>query len=329
MDKILNAELLKAFNTWQSANAINGIMVKSFVIISGVFTVLFVIRWISDHAYQMAMKQYANTPKIYRLFGKINLLSIVILIVLGSVGWNGVNAIMVENVKNATSQTTKNDAGKKQTPETTDTGKKSKTTGNTNEDTTSKNTKTDNTNTDSGISSKLDATVEEKIRDFKGDKGTDGSYREAARQLASLAGLSIDWSISDIGNSCSGQYDQERTVAVFCSAIPDKIFVNELRSDYAQVAGDPSFLDYIRHEIAHQQITLACSTPNPAIVNGRSEAVANSYAIKYLGANAATLSDAKSMGLQYAPDDESNKMAEEIHTGSCTTTDGPKDVRTN
>lgn len=310
MDKILNPDLIKAFEDWKNASAFNDLLVTVAYVLLGVFAVFFIIRWISDHAYQLAMKQYARTPAAYRLFGKLNFLILTTLVIIALVGVNGVQAQLNSNEDKATNV------------KTTDKPKPKTTT----KDKTKDNKKKEDTETDK-ISSKLDPEVETKIAAFKGEKGEDGSYRDAARQLVSLAGATIDWSIEDIGNNCTGTYDQEKTVAVFCGTVPNKIFVNEERSDYNTLASDPSFLDYIRHELAHREINKACGTAEPAVANGRSEALANSYAIKYLGANKTTLSDADAMGLQYAPDAESDSMAKSVHMGICkVNTDGSTDT---
>ena len=73
----------------------------------------------------------------------------------------------------------------------------------------------------------------------------------------------------------------------------------------------------VKHELAHRSILLTCGTIDPSIVGGRTEAVTNSYAYAYYGADRAR-TERNQQGLTaYAADPESDAIAAKIHDGLC------------
>ena len=73
----------------------------------------------------------------------------------------------------------------------------------------------------------------------------------------------------------------------------------------------------MKHELAHRSILVTCGTIDPIIVGGRTEAVTNSYAYAYYGADRAR-TESNQQGLtDYAADPATDAIAESIHDGQC------------
>lgn len=164
----------------------------------------------------------------------------------------------------------------------------------------------------------LDET-EKALTDFKPVVGNDGTYRDAASQLVKLAGADIKWNLQNI--PCEGTANST-TVAIYCPATPDVIYVNESHQDYETIAKSTAFIDDIKHELAHRAIDAKCKTTDPDVAKGRTEAIANSYAVLYFGASRSSFDNTNTIGLKtplaYVPDAESDGMAGQVHSGACT-----------
>lgn len=179
------------------------------------------------------------------------------------------------------------------------------------ESTDASNGNTDANNNANGLSD-----IERQITDYKPEIGSDGTYRNAANEIVKLAGAEIKWNLNDI--PCEGTASSS-TVAIYCSTTPDIIYVNESHQDYETFAKNGVLIDSVKHELAHRAIDQHCRTTDPDIAKGRTEAIANSYAVLYYGANVNSFNNTGNVKtpLAYVPDDESNEMAKQVHSGAC------------
>lgn len=194
--------------------------------------------------------------------------------------------------------------------ETTD-GTDKKTTEPSGESTELSNGNTDANNNANGLSD-----IEKQITDYKPEIGSDGTYRNAANEIVKLAGAEIKWNLNGI--PCEGTASSS-TVAIYCSMTPDVIYVNESHQDYETFAKNGVLIDSVKHELAHRAIDQHCRTTDPDIAKGRTEAIANSYAVLYYGANVNSFNNTGNVKtpLTYVPDEESNEMAKQVHSGAC------------
>ncbi|WP_214376497.1 hypothetical protein [Bifidobacterium colobi] len=176
------------------------------------------------------------------------------------------------------------------------------------------------------------ADLEPKIASAANNLGANDA--ESAQTIVELAGLSINWDMnagmqyctkSGSNNPDMKALDDNETFAFYCPVTPNVIYANSSAPDwsngsgYAQSAG-------IRHELAHHAIHMYCGTIQPPVVVqdgvNRFEGVTNSYAIKYLGANAGWIKRsaqyaAQNHHEQYLMSDFTDKAAEAIHSGQC------------
>lgn len=174
------------------------------------------------------------------------------------------------------------------------------------------------------------ADLEPKVAAASNDMGS--NYAESAQKIVELAGLQINWNLGSAYQYCTKSAENSpdmktlndnETFGFYCPVTPNVIYANQQvngwDSIYAPSAG-------IRHEIAHHAIHMYCGTIQPPVViqNGvnRFEGVTNSYAVKYLGADANLLSQSAQQAAannhrQYLMDDFTDKAAEAIHRGEC------------
>lgn len=174
------------------------------------------------------------------------------------------------------------------------------------------------------------ADLEPKIAAAANNMGS--NYRESAQKIVELAGLQINWDFnagkqyctkSSSNNPDMQALEDKETFAYYCPVTPNVIYANTdangWDTDYAPAAA-------IRHELAHHAIHMYCGTIQPPVVMqdgvNRFEGVTNSYAIKYLGADANWLKQsaeyaAQNHHEQYLMNDYTDKAAEAIHRGEC------------
>lgn len=166
-----------------------------------------------------------------------------------------------------------------------------------------------------------EADIEKVVSDYKPGIGADGTYRNAAEEIARLAGATVKWNTDNV--PCSGTISSE-TVAAFCPATPDVIYVNESHKDYDEIARSVLLVDDMKHELAHRAIYKLCKTADPAMSNGRNEAIANSFAVLYFNANRSSFDNngTARTPLAYVPDDASDSLARQIHDNQCNAGDG-------
>ncbi|WP_133119268.1 hypothetical protein [Bifidobacterium felsineum] len=174
------------------------------------------------------------------------------------------------------------------------------------------------------------ADLEPKIAAAANNMGA--NYKESAQKIVELAGLQINWDFkagmqyctkSSSNNPDMQTLEDKETFAYYCPVTPNVIYANTdangWDTDYAPAAA-------IRHELAHHAIHMYCGTIQPPVVVqdgvNRFEGVTNSYAIKYLGADANWLKQsaqyaAQNHHEQYLMNDFTDKAAEAIHRGEC------------
>jgi hypothetical protein len=119
---------------------------------------------------------------------------------------------------------------------------------------------------------------------FTGYRGSDGTYKTAADELAQKFGMFLDYEWENVFEKCVGDFDYS-VIAAYCHATPEKIYVNKNAQSYDYIIKDVYFISTIKHEIAHHQIGLICRTASPPIAGSLVEGVTSSFANIYMGAN--------------------------------------------
>lgn len=149
---------------------------------------------------------------------------------------------------------------------------------------------------------------------------TDGGQAMAtAEEVARVMGVQIVYTAS---STCDGQSGENSSTAGFyCygySDSRDKIFINAGRQDWPSLRIDPWFVDVVKHELSHRSIMITCGITNPEIAGDRMEAVTNSYAYLYYGANR-ELTEKHQVGFDnYRADAITDSIAKQIHDeGKC------------
>lgn len=150
------------------------------------------------------------------------------------------------------------------------------------------------------------------------DGETGDAVMARVNQLASTMGVQV---VPSPSTSCSGDpAPGSRVVGYYCQGYEDsrdKIFLNASNPNWSALQNDPWLLDVVKHELAHRSILVTCGTIDPSIVGGRTEAVTNSYAYAYYGADRAR-TESNQQGLaEYAADPTTDAIAGEIHEGKC------------
>ncbi|GAA3659544.1 DUF2510 domain-containing protein [Microbacterium marinilacus] len=159
------------------------------------------------------------------------------------------------------------------------------------------------------------ADAAELARDYTASPGPDGTYVDSAEELASYFGMSLTFDYASMYESCGhSDVPLETIIATYCSATPELVYVNPDYSDYDAYVSSPAFVNSIRHEIAHDQIAEVCGTVAPPVAGAQLEAVTNSYAVLFLGADRAEF-DARANGeyAAYRTTAETDRVAQLIH----------------
>ncbi|WP_137652252.1 hypothetical protein [Bifidobacterium moukalabense] len=142
-------------------------------------------------------------------------------------------------------------------------------------------------------------------------------WLQAAKQAASLAEMQIDWNFDDLYKACpSGtNLTKNRTQAAYCPTTPNLLYANTSMPNWDNAYA----LATVKHEIAHHAIHMRCGviSPQNVVINGvdRTEAVTQSYAVMFLGADENELR--RTMGDEYKFDETTNRVAQQIHDGQC------------
>ena len=158
--------------------------------------------------------------------------------------------------------------------------------------------------------------VEAAIRAVPVTPGADGTYLAAGESVAKAAGLSTNYDFQQIYQYCMRTGSDEYTMAAFCSASPRVVYVNKAHAAYSTNITDPYYVDVMKHEMGHALVFQQCGTTRPPVgVSG--EALANSYALKYLGGNRDNLQANIDDYPEYTMSDASDRAAERVHNGTC------------
>lgn len=158
--------------------------------------------------------------------------------------------------------------------------------------------------------------IETAVRAIKTTVDSSGSYVDSALKIIHAGGLSEVWGLSAMRGACAITAEQQRSwLAAYCEATPTRVYINNTLG--ADTTKDSYFADAMRHEVAHHLIHRRCGTTEPASIgdSANAESVASSYAVLYLGANAATLNRATDS--RYYMNQASDDAAARIHAGQC------------
>ena len=156
--------------------------------------------------------------------------------------------------------------------------------------------------------------AEEFARGFTGAPDAAGSYAASAEQLAAEFGLSLTYDFTSIYAKCSHSGGStENIVAAYCHVTPELIYVNTEWFDYPDNLNEASFVDSIKHELAHRLIGTICDTASPPITGSANEGVANSFAVLFLGADETYLASIADGYPAYAMTDQTDELARTIH----------------
>lgn len=149
---------------------------------------------------------------------------------------------------------------------------------------------------------------------IRGERSSD-----EAEKIAGILGVEIVYGLDNLPDSCvtSMSTQSQNIVALMCTADMTKMYVNVEHANGNPI-DSPSFIDYVKHELAHKRIFEQCGTMMPEISKKNYESVTSSYAVKYLGANYGNLQESSKKFSEYAMNSQSDKIAEQIHDqGRC------------
>lgn len=159
--------------------------------------------------------------------------------------------------------------------------------------------------------------TEAKIKSGTYAKSADGTYLKAGEQLAADTGLAVDYNFSDMNSHCTRMSNIDYVVAAFCSNSPSLVYVNMDHKNYSNVIRSEDYVDTMKHELSHYFIYKRCGTTRPPM-GVETEAITNSYAVKYLGADANRMRKFNEGFPQYYMSQASDAAADKIHSGQCT-----------
>lgn len=176
-----------------------------------------------------------------------------------------------------------------------------------------------------GSDAGADATVRLTVADFASDNaaaaafipepGDDGTFLQAARDLAATSGASIDIDYAGLFLVCPDRERNDAAIASVCPLDLSRIFVNAEHTVYGSFIRRIQFIDTIRHELAHIQIGRICGEVASPAAGERYEAVTSSYAVAHLGLDAERWNADAMDG--YGTDAASDRIAADIAAGDC------------
>lgn len=144
------------------------------------------------------------------------------------------------------------------------------------------------------------------------------AHEEEMRRLEAVAGsvgARIEWGIAPMLEHCTSSGPRRRLHGAFCPRTPDVVYINPYATSFSSDLRNGSTASTLRHELAHRAMLLACGTVSPRAANGRDEAVASAYAIRYYGADHDSLT--RGHGAEYQVRDGDYEAAALIHAGFC------------
>lgn len=161
--------------------------------------------------------------------------------------------------------------------------------------------------------------IESKVAAFTPYTDENGTYLQAAADIAAIMGLRLNYDFDSVKNYCDvSNTNLTEAMAVYCSKTPNQIYVNTNHQAYSSEVKSTSFISDIRHEMAHHAIDSRCGSTQPSIVADKNkvEAVTSSYAVMFLGASRDDLSNANDLDAYRMTSDTDNE-ANLIHANSC------------
>ena len=161
--------------------------------------------------------------------------------------------------------------------------------------------------------------IESKVAAFTPYTDENGTYLQAAADIAAIMGLRLNYDFDSVKNYCDvSNTNLTEAMAVYCSKTPNQIYVNTNHQSYSYEVKSTRFISDIRHEMAHHAIDNKCGSTQPSIVTDKNkiEAVTSSYAVMFLGASRDDLSNANDLDAYRMTSDTDNE-ANLIHANSC------------
>ncbi|RYQ31944.1 hypothetical protein PG2019B_0465 [Bifidobacterium pseudolongum subsp. globosum] len=164
----------------------------------------------------------------------------------------------------------------------------------------------------------LTADWEQKIKAVPIAMGSDGTYLAAGEQLIASVGLSPTYDFKSVYDHCSGstRLADETTLGAFCSATPNLIYINQNSRNWTYDVTGSYYPNAVKHELAHAMIYRICGTTAPALRVDH-EALTNSYATLYFGAERDVLNSGAQNAPWYTMTDASDTAAQLVHDGHC------------
>lgn len=143
-----------------------------------------------------------------------------------------------------------------------------------------------------------------------------------ADAIAQKYGVQNEYDYDKIYQYCYSDdaHSESETIASFCAATPDIIYINKSANAWPEVKADGRVDDTMLHELGHRAIFLQCSTTHPSAIarlGANPENTASSYAAEFLGADPNQLDKFGTGDDTYTITDASNQAAAAIHNGQC------------
>lgn len=164
----------------------------------------------------------------------------------------------------------------------------------------------------------------ETLRNFDPELGPDGTYKDAAEEMAALFDVEIAWTVAEGTRELTCDPPGELTIASICGWYPNLIVVNEQHAAYDTWVSSDQIINTMKHELSHVQIRRICDTTRPPIAEGFHEAVTESYSVRQMDATPTSNDEHDGHDHEvdealdaYIPTPESDAAADAIYEGRC------------
>lgn len=158
---------------------------------------------------------------------------------------------------------------------------------------------------------------EEKIKAVPIGLGADGTYLQTGEALVQSVGLTATYDYQSVFDHCTrGRLSNEQTLAAYCSATQNMIYINQGSSNFANDVRDSYYPNAVKHELAHAMIHRICGSTAPP-VGVDVEALTNSYTVLYFGGDYDHLQSGAQNAPWYQMTDASHEAAKAVHNGQC------------
>lgn len=163
----------------------------------------------------------------------------------------------------------------------------------------------------------LDA-AEASIAAYVAEPDDAGSYMASAEDLVHAFGAEFAWTSYLVYDMCAaGDSDTATVVAFYCPHDPWLVHLNSDNRAYPEYTYTRDFIATVRHELAHLAIARRCGYHGPDFPDVEEEGITNSYAVTYLGADAALLAEDGDHFPEYRMTTQTRQAAVAIHAGDC------------